>query len=115
MLTVHSQFRIENHTNHELEFNVHLFMDPSARDARGSLLHNAAISTVPASPLQPGAQCYLPVPAVWYALLPAAFVTSELLGPTACLLLLWGFWILALLEAQAEQSLRECVFPIGAG
>ena len=67
VLTVHSPFRIENHTNHPLEFNVHLFLSPAIRDTMGALLQagNAAISTVPANPLAPGAQCYLPVPAVW--------------------------------------------------
>ena len=68
VLTVHSPFRIENHTNHPLEFNVHLFRSPHIRDTMGSLVRagNAAISTVPTSgPLAPGLQCYLPVPAIW--------------------------------------------------
>ncbi|KAK9808775.1 hypothetical protein WJX72_003363 [[Myrmecia] bisecta] len=68
VLTVHSPFRIENHTTHPLEFTVHLFRAPNMRNAVGR--GAAAISTVPGSgPLSPGLQCYLPVPAIWGGLI----------------------------------------------
>lgn len=64
VLTVHSPFRVENLTNQQLEFNVHLFRGPQALGAlsKGA----AAISMVPNRPLSPGQQTYLPVPAIWY-------------------------------------------------
>lgn len=63
VLTVHSPFRVENLTNQQLEFNVHLFRGPQALAApsKGA----AAISMVPNRPLSPGQQTYLPVPAIW--------------------------------------------------
>ena len=63
VLTVHSPFRVENLTNQQLEFNVHLFRGPQALGApsKGA----AAISMVPNRPLSPGQQTYLPVPAIW--------------------------------------------------
>lgn len=64
VLTVHSPFRVENHTSHPLEFSVHLFRAPHMRGTIGRDV--AAISTVPASgPLAPGLYSYLPVPAIW--------------------------------------------------
>lgn len=61
VLTIHSPFRIENHTSHSLEFVVHLFAGPQLRSA-------SATATVPSSgPLLPGLQCYLPTPAIWCA------------------------------------------------
>ena len=64
VLTVHSPFRVENLTNQQLEFNVHLFRGPQALGApsKGA----AAISIVPNKPLSPGQQTYLPVPAIWF-------------------------------------------------
>ena len=63
VLTVHSPFRVENLTNQQLEFNVHLFRGPQTLGApsKGA----AAISVVPNNPLAPGQQTYLPVPAIW--------------------------------------------------
>lgn len=63
VLTVHSPFRVENLTNQQLEFNVHLFRGPQTLGApsKGA----AAISMVPNRPLSPGQQTYLPVPAIW--------------------------------------------------
>ena len=68
VLTVHSPFRVENLTNQQLEFNVHLFRGPQALGApsKGA----AAISMVPNRPLSPGQQTYLPVPAIWYVTTP---------------------------------------------
>lgn len=66
VLTVHSPFRVENLTNQQLEFNVHLFRGPQALGApsKGA----AAISIVPNRPLSPGQQTYLPVPAIWFVI-----------------------------------------------
>ena len=63
VLTVHSPFRVENLTNQQLEFNVHLFRGPQTPGAPGK--GAAAISVVPNNPLAPGQQTYLPVPAIW--------------------------------------------------
>ncbi|KAL3144165.1 hypothetical protein ABBQ32_003949 [Trebouxia sp. C0010 RCD-2024] len=67
VLTVHSPFRVENLTNQQLEFNVHLFRGPQTLGApsKGA----AAISMVPNRPLSPGQQTYLPVPAIWGGLM----------------------------------------------
>ena len=60
---MHSPFRVENLTNQQLEFNVHLFRGPQTPGAPGK--GAAAISVVPNNPLAPGQQTYLPVPAIW--------------------------------------------------
>ena len=60
MLTIHSPFRIENHTSASLEFEVHLF---SAPHLRGGPPPPPSPS---AGPLMPNLQCYLPTPAIWY-------------------------------------------------
>ena len=61
VLTIHSPFRIENHTSASLEFEVHLFSAPHLRGA-------SPTSTIPsAGPLLPNLQCYLPTPAIWSA------------------------------------------------
>ncbi|KAL0042783.1 hypothetical protein WJX79_011021 [Trebouxia sp. C0005] len=67
VLTVHSPFRVENLTNQQLEFNVHLFRGPQTPGAPGK--GAAAISVVPNNPLAPGQQTYLPVPAIWGGLM----------------------------------------------
>ena len=60
VLTIHSPFRIENHTSASLEFEVHLFSAPHLRGG-------SPTSTIPsAGPLLPNLQCYLPTPAIWY-------------------------------------------------
>lgn len=65
VLTVHSPFRIENHTSHPLSFTIHLLRNPGAPSS-AAVRNAAAIKTVPGSgPLAPGLQCYLPVPAIW--------------------------------------------------
>ena len=63
VLTVHSPFRVENLTNQQLEFDVHLFKSPQlpGMPSKGA----AATSVVPNNPLAPGQQTYLPVPAIW--------------------------------------------------
>lgn len=64
VLTVHSPFRVENLTNQQLEFDVHLFKSPQlpGMPSKGA----ASSSVVPNRPLAPGQQTYLPVPAIWY-------------------------------------------------
>ena len=69
VLTIHSPFRVENLTNQQLEFHVHLFRGPQnlAAPSKGA----AAISVVPLNPLPPGQWTYLPVPAIWWGPLSA--------------------------------------------
>ncbi len=65
VLTVHSPFRVENHTSYRLEFSVHLHKAPHMQTATAGR-NVAAITSVPASgPLAAGQFSYLPVPAFW--------------------------------------------------
>ena len=65
VLTVHSPFRVENHTSYRLEFSVHLHKAPHMQTAAAGR-NVAAITSVPASgPLAAGQFSYLPVPAFW--------------------------------------------------
>jgi hypothetical protein len=73
VLTVHSPFRLENHTAHALAFTLHLLRAPgpgSSGHGLGSGGQGSIVRVPSAGPLAPGTQCYLPVPAVWCAPVP---------------------------------------------
>ena len=67
VLTIHSPFSVENATTHPLQMTLHLHRAPPAYAYHGSSTGGGAVCSVPAdAPLAPGAQCFLPQPAVWW-------------------------------------------------
>lgn len=113
VLTVHSPFRVENLTNQQLEFNVHLFRGPQTLGApsKGA----AAISMVPNRPLSPGQQTYLPVPAIWFV--PAEHLYACMMLNTYMLLytcMLRTCTVLPLQVCQCKCTSALSVAPVGS-